>query len=326
MIVICSILHSCLNFLLLYFSYYRLDLADFPDISSTLANTKLVTLQATTAPTSTAPMTGHSSLSSSGLLVKPTVTLSIDGYAEMAVKSVQRVLESFHEVKNCGTKAATAHMKLTARMVISMTLTDIAEGRQPPVRVTTVASLSPAATGTLLDDVSMDVTMPRILWLVFSYCLSPISSKTSTLVRSQKIEGLPAEKVELITLLLLELHQRLVLLDEVLKPQTVNVLEGQESLPQMSESENQSLIDVAITNPDALTMKENPIRTLYASACVSVISRALQSMVLRPAAKEVALGLPTVPQNVLALLKLLVYTGTRAAAVPPTTSSSASRR
>ena len=109
----------------------------------------------------------------------------------MAVKSVQRVLESFQEVKNCGTKAAFAHMKLTARMVISMTLTDISEGRQPPIRVSTVASLSPAATGSLLDDVSMDVTMPRILWLVFSHCLSPISSKTSTLVRSRTPSSTP---------------------------------------------------------------------------------------------------------------------------------------
>ena len=271
-------------------------------------------------------MTGLSSLSSSGVLVKPTVTLSIDGYAEMAVKSVQRVLESFHEVKNCGTNAAIALMKLTARMVISMTLTDIAEGRQPPIRVATVASLSPSATGTLLDDVSMDVTMPRILWLVFSYCLSPVSSKTSALVRSQKIEGLPVEKVELISLLLLELHQRLVLLDEVLKPQTADVLDDKGPVQQMGEPEQQSLVHLATTNTGAPAMKENPIRTLYASACVSVISRALQSMVLRPAAKEVALGLPTVPQNVLALLKLLVYTGTRATAVPPTTSSSASRR
>ena len=150
-------------------------------------------------------------------------------------------------------------------------------------------------------------------------------------MRSQKIEGLPAEKVELMSLLLLELHQRLVLLDEALKPQTIDVLDDQGSmqLQQTGEQEQQSLVVAATTHTNTgpqSGMKENPIRSLYASACVSVISRTLQSMVLRPAAKEVAMGLPTVPQNVLALLKLLVYTGTRAAAVPPTTSSSASRR
>ena len=276
------------------------DLGDFAE-TPTLANVKLISLQPVTAASS-------SSLSSSGMVVKPTPPPSADTYVDMSLKAVQRVLESFQDVKNSSPKAAAAHLKLSARMIISMALTDLAEARQAPARVAVVASLSPAAVGPLLDDVAVEVTLPRVLWLVLSYCLSTVSGRGSAIVRSQKVEGLSAEKVELICSILKEIYGRIPPVDAVLARRKAE-----------AEGDDDAAGDGGDDDP------RNPLRALYASACAAVLSRALQAMPLRPVAKDIALALPTVPRNVLALLKLLVYTGTRAAAAPPPTGP-ASRR
>lgn len=280
------------------------DLADFPDSKAT--DTRLVALSIAQ------PGTHTSSLSSSGMVVKP-IPPSIDTYVEMAIKSLQRVLESYHDIKNCGPKAIHAHMKLSARLVVSMALTDIAEGRQAPLRVVVVASLSPAAAGSLLEDVSMDVAMPRVLWLVLSYCLSTVTS-AAAVVRSQKIEGLPKEKVDLITCILSEIHTRIVPVDAAIEQRATDGAGaggGAGGGVDEGGSEGRGVV--------------NPLRAMYTSACVSVLARALQTMTLRPAAKDVAMALPSVPSSVLALLRLLVYTGTRATAAPAPSAPSSRR-
>ena len=286
------------------------DLGDFAETPA-LANIKLVSLHPVTAASSSS---SSGSLSSSGMVVRPAPPPSADTYADMSLKAVHRVLESFQDVKNSGPKAAAAHLKLSARMIISMSLTDVAEARQAPARVAVVASLSPAAVGPLLEDVAVEVTLPRVLWLVLSFCLSTVSGRGSAIVRSQKIEGLSAEKVELICSILKEIYGRIPPVDAALVRRKAEAAAGAEE-GAAEEEEGEGGAD----DP------RNPLRALYASACAAVLARALQAMPLRPAAKDIALALPAVPRSVLALLKLLVYTGTRAAAAPPSTGP-ASRR
>jgi hypothetical protein len=134
--------------------------------------------------------TPHAGLvSSSGLIIRPTPAAS-DSYSDLALLSVKRILDSFRDIQNFGTKVPTnllfifhfyyqissfdlivstkfilsqtssAHVKFSVRMVMTMTLLDMAEAKGT-VRVPLFSSLSPSSSASLIKNVSQEVNIPR---------------------------------------------------------------------------------------------------------------------------------------------------------------------
>ena len=148
--------------------------------------------------------------------------------------------------------------------------------------VPVIATLSPSAVGALIDSLPLEVYIPRSLWIVLSHAIIPSPSLSQKNLHTTKVFS--KDKIELILYILTEVFNR-------------------------AEQKGSTLGDEAT---DELFI--HPFKALYDDACIAVLARLLQGVDTRVAAREIMMGLPSVPSNCLKMLKLLVHTGTRAVA------------
>jgi len=137
-------------------------LAEFPEIPQ---NLKLAQL----------PVASSSSAIKSDVL--KLVTPSTDVFKELAISSLQRILENFVDVKTFGKKAKQAHILLTVRTVVNMAVLDIKKGDEGE-NVSVIRSLCPSVKfqktekNTFAEGVPLDVKLPRSIWLFLSFMLT----------------------------------------------------------------------------------------------------------------------------------------------------------
>ena len=214
-------------------------------------------------------------------MVPQTVEMS----EELATASLQRLLDSFYEVKSFSDKALVAHAKLTVRMAVSMALVAVAAGR-PAVKVPIILSLPSAVSSKLTEGVTMDLPLPRPLWLLISFVLSPPVEEgkpaSGAVKQALSLQAAVKEKLLIVVCLLDDLRSR-------------------------AEEEGDAM-------PTGDYLMSHPCTSLYESVCTVVLARLLQNLNLRDLAKGLLTGLLWIPRQCLDLLKLLMHTGTKAAA------------
>jgi hypothetical protein len=150
-----------------------------------------------------------------------------------------------------------------------------------------IATLSPSAVSALVDNLPLEVYIPRSLWIVLSHAIIPSPSLSQKNLHASKVFS--KDKIELILYILTEVFNR-------------------------AEQKESKLGDDGGINEVTDEVFINPFKVLYDDACLAVLARLLQGVDTRGAAREIMMGLPSVPSNCLKMLKLLVHTGTRAVA------------
>ena len=134
--------------------------------------------------------------------------------------------------------------------------------------------------------------------MVLSYALNTThmsQTPQATNVHSISAKGLPQEKLDLLSHILKEVYSRVA---AVRRQSQLSRGDGDDEL-------------------DGKPIKRHPFEDIYEAICAVILSRTLQAVLTRPSAKEIFLALPSVPSGSLSLLKLLVYTGTKAVTAPP---------
>jgi hypothetical protein len=238
-----------------------LELGEFPEISNNLS---LATL---------------SSNASTALVLNP---ITCDIYRDLATTTLQKMLESFSEIKIYGNKIKLSHIKISMRMVISLSLNEL-DTDSLGSKVFIISSLSTNSSKFNVG-VPMDVDIPRPLWLALSFILTVYreeynsalarlrDSKKGKHNKDHNVKSTLEDKVDMLLILMNELYTYIT--DE-------------------SDEKN---------------------NMLYESSCLIIISRILQNLHLRSLAKNIIMGLPFIPLSSLSLLNLLTNTGSRAIA------------
>ena len=234
-----------------------------------------------------ASVTQKNSSSGNSEVVVKLVAQSVETCDDLAVASLQRLLDSFYEIKSFSEKALLAHAKLAVRMAVSMALVAVANNRTLS-KVPIVLSLPTVVSSKLTEGVMMEVPLPRPLWLLVSFVLSPPkeedkSAPTAGAAPKQTptLQAAVKEKMLIIMCLLDDLRVR-------------------------AEEEGDA--------PLGDHVKSHPCTAFYESVCTVVLARLLQNLNLRDLAKTLLTGLVWIPRQCLDLLKLLMHTGTKAAA------------
>ena len=235
------------------------ELAEFPDISP---DTRLAHI----------PIGTNESVLK---LIPPETKLCTD----MSLVSLSRILESFNDLKMYGPTAIQAHAHVAVRSVILMSIVDLLNDNTVPVFI--ISSYDVNTISNLADDIPLEINLPRPLWLFLSFILTYHQDETgkalAKLRQARKIgnQNSVDDKMELLIILLRELHSRVV-----------------------DENDSAGL--------------ENPCASLYEFCCLVIVSRLLQNIHLRPLAKKVFTSLNYLPLTILKLLKLLTHTGAKA--------------
>jgi hypothetical protein len=152
--------------------------------------------------------------------------------------------------------------------------------------VPVIATLSPSAVSALVDNLPLEVYIPKSLWIVLSHAIIPSPSLSQKNLHASKVFS--KDKIELILYILTEVFSRA----------------EQKGFKSGDDGGINEVTDELI----------HPFKALYDDACLAVLARLLQGVDTRVAAREIMMGLPSVPSNCLKMLKLLVHTGTRAVA------------
>lgn len=269
------------------------DLGDFPDISHTLTLARL-------------PATITQDVFGSTETMVRLVPPPPDGYNDLALGALQRVLEAFREMKSFGLRAVQANSKVAIRMAVNMSMVD-KEGGKPGSTIPIISSLSTApGVSKLADEVPLEVTLPRPMWLLLSFvlmsmredALSKGNHRDHAMNANIVVKG-PQETGELLVGLLQEIFSRV----EMLVPDEAEG-EGFEAAPSFSE--------------------QDPCLILYDTVCICLLSRIMQNVYLRPAAKVIFTSIPRVPPSCLKLMSLLMHTGTVKGTAPTGRKSAAS--
>lgn len=150
-----------------------------------------------------------------------------------------------------------------------------------------IATLSPSVVGALIDSMPLEVYIPRSLWIVLSHAIMPSPSLSQKNLHVTKVFS--KDKIELILYVLTEVFNR-------------------------AEHKGSTLGDDGRMTEVTDELFIHPFKAVYDDACIAVLARLLQGVDTRVAAREIMMGLPSVPSNCLKMLKLLVHTGTRAVA------------
>jgi len=132
--------------------------------------------------------------------------ISQEQASSLAGAALQRLLESFYLLKAEGPKAVSAHCRMAVRTALTQSSLEAFAGNSQAT--IPMFSVVPADVNkTLLVGVPMEVTLPRPLWQLLSFVLSPSIENAKAQVR-QKQDTLLAsvrEKVPILVMLLKEL-------------------------------------------------------------------------------------------------------------------------
>jgi len=221
---------------------------------------------------------------------------SSEGSGDLAMATLQRLLDSYYDIKSFNEKALVSHAKLAVRTASSMALVDLATARTLVV-VPLVVSMPVGVNTRLSEGVPMDMQLPRSLWQLVSFTLSPPPEEENTAATPAKQASSFAAAV---------------------KEKMVLVLTLLEDLRERADDEAAAVADDGDGGAPYL-FATRPCATLYDAVCTVVVARLLQNINLRELAKPLLTSLAWVPRSCLSLLKLLMHTGTKAASAPAPT-------
>ena len=203
------------------------------------------------------------------------ISQTTDFVSQMAATTMQRTLESFYQMTGEGPTALKAHTLLCVRVALTMAKLDEESENIGNVKTPIFALLPPNISVSMIEGIPQHVNIPKSVWLLLSFALSPtkevgtaknVREKQSNLCNSVR------EKLCLVVELLNQLHSRAV---------TENRVRCQE---------------------------------LYDDIALLILSRFMQNVNLRELTSPFFVAMPAVPQSCLLLLKLLMFTGTKPAA------------
>ena len=237
-----------------------------------------------TARGALASVTHKTTISGNSDVVTRLLPPTAQSAGELAMAALQRLLDSFWDVKGFSEKALEGHAKLAARMAASMALVDIASNK-PPARVPLILSVAAGCPPKLAEGVPLELFLPLPLWMLVSFVLSPARD-------DQRVPG-PGGSAHPMPLAV------------AVKEKMVIALSLLEDLRDRVEAEAEA---------DG-TEAAGLCATLYETVCTALLARLLQNLHLRDLAQQLVVSLPWVPKQALQLLKLLMHTGTKAAVV-----------
>jgi hypothetical protein len=237
-------------------------------------------------------------------------------YADLAMCSFKKLLETLAETQPTE-RVYNSFSVMCIKSLLSLTLSDIDDNKST-VQVQIVAVVP--TNGRLPDDVPAQMTLPRPLWVFLGFALG--HAELLGLGGGSKVQlAALGSRVEVLVRASRALYEEVCWQRGRLEEEGAvkAAMAGKALKAEGAEEEADAIMAEDTHRLTALT-------SAYDSLCVTAMSRLLQTVQLRSAVKEYVLCLPSLPAPCLALLKLLLTTGSKGSLTDSTSHTSSSSR
>eukprot|EP00605_Chrysophyceae_sp_TOSAG23-4_P003041 GSChrysophyteH1.ASY1.ANO1.3346.1 assembled CDS len=205
------------------------------------------------------------------------LAVTTESIAFLASASLQRLLDSFYELKSEGSKAIASYTRMAVRTTLSQTdmqlIAATASDRSPDLssfgaKIAIFSFVPQEVDQALLVGVPTEVTLPHPIWQLLSFVLRSTKEDENAHLKARQASLLGAvrEKLNLLVLLMKELYV-----------QTDNVT----------------------------------AQTFYDNVAIVTLSRLMQNWNLRELISTLFITMPRIPKACINLLKMLMITGTK---------------